>query len=73
MISNISNIGQEDLNKLTYEFWKNGKEREEITMKHGETLIQAVIFREKIEFNQKRKFIAEALIDFYVNIWAKLG
>uniref|UniRef100_A0A646QHR3 Torsin n=1 Tax=Hemiscolopendra marginata TaxID=943146 RepID=A0A646QHR3_9MYRI len=61
----LSNTGGQEITSKAFEFWKNGLERERITMKDMEKLIRLGAFNEK--GGLKHSYIIERhLIDFHV-------
>ena len=61
----LSNTGGTEINRLTHDFWRSGKERSHIVMKDMETLINRGAFNERGGFS-KSDIMAKNMIDFYI-------
>ncbi|XP_023235254.1 torsin-1A-like [Centruroides sculpturatus] len=61
----LSNMGSKAINNLMYKFWKDGKDRNDITMKDMEPLIIKGVFNEEGGF-YKSEIIERHLIDAHV-------
>ena len=61
----MSNTGVEEINNGTLNYWKNGKQREEITRKSMNKLLKTVSYHSSSGFSESR-LIDHHLVDFFV-------
>ncbi|XP_059849787.1 torsin-1A-like [Hypanus sabinus] len=62
----ISNAGGEQINQMVLEFWKNGKDREDIQLEDLESHISSAVFRNKNSGFWNSDIIHEELVDYFV-------
>ncbi|NP_001186944.1 torsin family 1 precursor [Danio rerio] len=62
----LSNAGGENIVQVALDFWKDGKEREEIQLKHLETALSLSVFNNKNSGFWHTSLIDKNLVDFFV-------
>uniref|UniRef100_A0A8C2C7U7 Torsin n=1 Tax=Cyprinus carpio TaxID=7962 RepID=A0A8C2C7U7_CYPCA len=62
----LSNIGSEKINEVALDFWRDGREREEIKLKDIETALSISIFNNKNSGFWHTSLIDNNLVDFFV-------
>ncbi|XP_076734660.1 torsin-1A-like isoform X1 [Maylandia zebra] len=62
----LSNTGADQITKTAVDFWKNGKDREEMMLKDFESFISPIVFNSDQSGFSKSTFIDSCLVDVFI-------